>query len=222
MDVDPALSLAMAMHSKPGGYACLLGSGVSQGVPDGWTVLLDLVGKVATHHGYQGDDPLTWYREHSDGPVGYSSVLEDLTDTPEERVALLRPYFEPVNEEGAVEAIEPSAAHRAIARLIAAGYIRVIITTNFDRLLERALVEVGVAPTVLSTPSAMAGARPLHLQRACIIKVNGDYLDPTFLNTGAELDRYEAAVDVLLDRVIDEYGLVSPGGPEPGTRRYAT
>ena len=33
----------------------------------------------------------------------------------------------------------PARAHRAIARLVATGVVRVIITTNFDRLLEQAI-----------------------------------------------------------------------------------
>ncbi|MDA8298282.1 MAG: hypothetical protein M0004_17190 [Actinomycetota bacterium] len=165
---------------------------------------------IANHEGYHGEDPVAWYREQVKRPIGYSSVLEDLTNTPEERVALLRRYFEPEDHDGAVR-VEPSAAHRAVARLVSDGLIRIVITTNFDRQLERALEEVGVAPTVLATPEAVAGARPLHLQRACIVKVNGDYLDPGFLNTGAELDKYEPAVDRLLDQVFDEYGLVISG-----------
>ena len=44
---------------------------------------------------------------------------------------------------------EPTLAHRAIAELAAQGFIKVIITTNFDRLVETALREEGVEPTVL-------------------------------------------------------------------------
>jgi len=45
----------------------------------------------------------------------------------------------------------PSPAHRAIAQLVKDGYIKVIITTNFDRLIERSLNEVGIEPTVIGT-----------------------------------------------------------------------
>ena len=40
----------------------------------------------------------------------------------------------------------PTPAHRAIASLVKAGYIRVIVTTNFDRLVEQALTDAGVPP----------------------------------------------------------------------------
>jgi NAD-dependent SIR2 family protein deacetylase len=36
----------------------------------------------------------------------------------------------------------PTAAHRAIAALVRSGYIRVLITTNFDRLLEESLFPI--------------------------------------------------------------------------------
>ncbi len=42
-----------------------------------------------------------------------------------------------------------------MARLATAGYIHVIITTNFDRLLEMALQQQGVAYHVISTASSL-------------------------------------------------------------------
>ena len=41
------------------------------------------------------------------------------------------------------------------------GYIRVILTTNFDRLLEQAFEAEGVTPQVISHESAIAQATPL-------------------------------------------------------------
>ena len=38
---------------------------------------------------------------------------------------------------------------RAIARLVRSGHVRVIVTTNFDRLMENALREEGIEPTVV-------------------------------------------------------------------------
>ena len=47
--IDPRVSLAFAMHSNPGAYAALVGSGVSvgAGIPTGWQVVLDLISKLA-------------------------------------------------------------------------------------------------------------------------------------------------------------------------------
>jgi NAD-dependent SIR2 family protein deacetylase len=66
-------------------------------------------------------------------------LLDALVATPAERQQLLRGYFEPT-EEGAEQGIKtPTVAHQAIAELVSEGYVRVVLTTNFDRLTERAI-----------------------------------------------------------------------------------
>jgi len=59
LGIEPELSLAFSVHSGPGTYAILLGSGVSRaaGVPTGWEVTLDLVRKLAELQGDATDDP---------------------------------------------------------------------------------------------------------------------------------------------------------------------
>jgi SIR2-like domain len=89
--------------------------------------------------------------------------------------------------------------------------VQVIVTTNFDRLLEMALVAAGVQPQVISSPAHAAGATPLAHSRCSIIKVHGDYLSPDLKNTVAELSTYDPSIDRLLDEVLDQYGLVVCG-----------
>ncbi|MDE3203494.1 MAG: SIR2 family protein [Acidobacteriota bacterium] len=105
----------------------------------------------------------------------------------------------------------PTAGHRGIARLVALGYIRVILTTNFDRLLEAALSEAGVNPVVVSSEAAAAGATPLAHSRITIVKLHGDYLEPDLKNTVEELSTYGPELNRLLDQVLDEYGLIVCG-----------
>ncbi|MEI9931844.1 MAG: SIR2 family protein [Rhizomicrobium sp.] len=40
--------------------------------------------------------------------------------------------------------LEPSDGYRALARLVSAGYVKAIITTNFDNLIDKALLRSGV------------------------------------------------------------------------------
>ena len=98
-----------------------------------------------------------------------------------------------------------------MAELVSRGYIRVIVTTNFDRLLERALVDAGVEPTVISTPDAAEGAIPLAHSSCTVMKVHGDYLDSRIKNTRKELEHYDLRIDSLLDRIFDEFGLIVCG-----------
>ena len=94
---------------------------------------------------------------------------------------------------------------------MATGVVQVIITTNFDRLLEQAIQDEGIAPDTLSTPDQAAGASPFVHSRCTILKVNGDYQDSRIKNTEDELASYDPPIETLLDRVFDEYGLVVCG-----------
>jgi hypothetical protein len=202
------------MHSNKGIYALLLGSGVSRSasIPTGWEVVLDLVTKLAAmQHEDCSTDPAAWYREKYGEEPDYAKLLDAIARSPEERQQLLASYFEPTEDERKDGMKLPTAGHRAIARLVASGHIRVIVTTNFDRLIERAIEDEGITPVVLSTADALSGALPLVHQRCCVLKLHGDYLDTRIKNTVTELSTYDAPVVEILDRVFDEFGLVVCG-----------
>ena len=130
---------------------------------------------------------------------------------PTERQQLLRSYFEPSTESTEDSDRQPTEAHRAIATLVARGYFRVILTTNFDRLLEAALLDENITPTVLSSADHIRGAMPLIHTSCCVFKIHGDYLDSRILNTDEELASYPDEHNQLLDRVLDEFGLIICG-----------
>ena len=212
--IDPTVSLAFSIHSAPGRYAILLGSGVSSaaGIPTGWAITLDLVRKLAVAQGDQcDDDPEAWYRERFGQSPSYSQILSELAKTPNDRREVLSSYIEPDPDDLDADARQPTAAHRAIADLVRDDYIKVILTTNFDRLLEQALSAVNVEPVVLSTPEQVDGAPPLPHTKCTIVKIHGDYLDPSIRNTEDELETYTEPLNNLLDRVVDEYGLIICG-----------
>ena len=208
------VSLASSMHAGPLTYALLLGSGISvgSGVPSGWEVTLSLIKRLARLHGEDvGDDPVAWYRGRVGGDPDYSEVLAELAPTSADRRNLLSRYFEPTDEEREQGLKLPTEAHRAVARLVAAGFVRVVVTTNFDRLLEGALSDAGVQASVVSSAAHAAGAMPIAHSRCTIIKVHGDYLSPDLKNTVDELAGYDPSIDRLLDEVFDQYGLIVCG-----------
>ena len=177
--ISPTESLAFSMHANPGVYAVLAGSGVSRAakIPTGWEITLDLVRKLAELRKETCDpDPEQWYRNTFSKEADYSDLLDALCGTPTERQQLLRGYIEPSPDEHDEGAKQPTAAHRAIAALAAKGFIRVILTTNFDRLIETGLEDAGVRPTVLTTPDQLQGALPLIHTPCCVVKLHGDYL----------------------------------------------
>ena len=212
--IDPVHSLAFSIQANPGVYAILAGSGVSRAakIPTGWEVTLDLIRKLAKLH-KEGCEPAPelWYRKKFGRDAEYSVLLDEIAKRPAERQQLLRPYWEPNDQEREEGEKQPTMAHRAIAALVARGFIKVILTTNFDRLLEAALTDEDVVPTILSSPDQVQGALPLIHTQCCIFKVHGDYLDIRIRNTPAELNQYPREFDQLLDRIFDEFGLIVCG-----------
>ena len=214
MPLDPLITLASSIEASPGVYALLVGSGISRAaeVQTGWEVVSSLCARAAAAAGEDPkDDPIAWYTGAASTGPDYSHLLKALAPTPADRRALLEDYFVPTPEERARGAKLPTRAHRAIARLAAGGYVKVVVTTNFDRLLEGALTEAGLDPQIIASPAAVAGMIPLHHAGVTLIKVHGDYLSPDLKNTVDELAGYEPALDALLDEVFDRYGLVVCG-----------
>ena len=194
--------------------ALLLGSGISvnAGVPSGKAVTCELIERLAKSlkqdtHG----DPIGWYREHADHEPDYRTLLAEAVPSPADRRNLLSKHFEPRSADGDVDGPMPTRAHRAVARLVADGFVRVIVTTNFDRLLETALTEAGVHAQVIYNAATAESAEPLQHSRCTVIKVNGDYVSSGIRNTAEELASYEPAINGLLARVFEEYGLIVCG-----------
>jgi hypothetical protein len=209
------LSLPFAVSRTKGAYALLLGSGVSQSaeILTGWDITRDLISQVARLRGEDvtRDEAEAWYREEFGAEPDYSDLLKLLAPTATQRNAILRGYFVPTQEERERNVKVPQEAHRAIAELVAGGYVRVIVTTNFDTLVEDALAQAGVDANVISTADAVRGAIPLPHAACTVFKVHGDYRDARIRNTEPELSKYPRAFDRLLDRIFDEYGLIVCG-----------
>ncbi|RVW03184.1 hypothetical protein EF834_08360 [Rhodococcus spongiicola] len=207
------------MHSSPGVYALLVGSGISvgSGVATGWDVIQALVRKmaaVATPGRALGSDfdvETWWNTTHPGIELGYDSVLEASTLTAAERRRVLEPFFLPTAEDLEAGRKVPAAAHQAIAQLVKRGTVRVVVTTNFDDLIEKALDEIGAPYQVIATPSAIEGSEALRHSACTVIKVHGDYSRIDVLNTADELAGYHQDLDGLLDQVFDEYGLLVCG-----------
>jgi len=216
MHIEPDLRLAIALHNSPGVYALLLGSGLSSaaGIPTGWQIILDLIRQLAAAQDVDlanDEETEAWYRETYKQEPDYSDLLDVLTSTSAERQALLRGYFEPTDEKREEGRKAPTDAHQAIARMVRNGNVQMILTTNFDRLLEQALQDEGVQPDVISSVDALNGAIPYVHSKVFVVKLHGDYRDTRLLNTETELSEYPDGLNQFLDEVFDRFGLVVCG-----------
>lgn len=215
MGIEKLTTLAFSMYSNKGAYALLLGSGISRSahIPSGWEVEEKLIQKLGASQGIiDSDDWHQWYKDKYQQSASYSSLLGEIVKTPTERVQLMKSFFEPTNEEKELDWKAPTKAHLAIARLAKEAYVRVILTTNFDRLLEKAFELEGITPQVISHEGDISQATPVvHSKKPTIIKINGDYIDCQFRNTTEELDEYPEQMKLYLHRIFEDYGLVTCG-----------
>lgn len=212
--LGPIESLAFSVHNKPGVYALLLGSGLSRSamIPTGWEITLDLVTKLAQMKSENcAADPLGWYRNQFEKDPDYSEILLALGKTPEERQQIIREYIEPSEEDRENGLRIPTLAHKAIAQLVKNNSIRVILTTNFDRLMETALEEIGITPTIVSSVDQLKGSPPIVHTQCLLFKIHGDYLDIRIRNTTRELEHYPKEFNKHLKRILEDFGLIICG-----------
>jgi hypothetical protein len=156
-----------------------------------------------------GEAPEVWWPAQGRGEPRYDTLLEALASTPGGRQAILKGYFDPPPDAGG--AVQPTEAHHALAGLCASGRVKVILTTNFDRLIERALDQAGIPPQVIATSLDVEGMTPLAHAAASVIKLHGDYATSAMRNTAQELAAFPEEFEGLLSRVLDEYGLLVVG-----------
>lgn len=209
MALDPIVSLAVAIAEAPGSCALFLGSGVSvdAGVPTGWDIYIDGLHRLRRLETGQDDDLDAdslekWLESTGRKDLGYSGLLDLITPDAAIRRAYLAGYF---------EQLAPAKTHQRIADLVARGLVKVIVTTNFDRLLEQALTARGVEPVVVSDDATLAAA-PRREHVACfMLKAHGDYLQETIRNTPDELASLDPGVTAELQTILDHYGLLVLG-----------
>ncbi|MCC8181092.1 MAG: SIR2 family protein [Planctomycetes bacterium] len=210
----PHETMLFSMHANKGVYALLLGSGISRaaGIKTGWEVMMDLIAQLRLLRETIPDKKLSnseWYIKEFGIAPNYSDILRMVGKTSAERSAKLRPYFEPPDSE--TDSNRPSEAHKAIAQLMKNKVVRIVVTTNFDRLLEQACYLIGFEPLVIDRPSAIHGMVPISHQEHLIFKIHGDYKNPETLNTADEISNYKPVVRRFLGQVFEEFGLIICG-----------
>lgn len=209
--IDPIDALATSMYASPGSYAFLLGAGmsVSAGQPSAWEILYGMIRQLIKSEG--GEPPSEneqleqWWRKRMGKELHYGDVLNELEPTPASRQARLRKYFEPAST-----ALSPEGAHQKLAELCDQGFIKVILTTNFDPLIENTLTAKGVVNQSI-TPQTISGMTPIVHTKVTVIKIHGDYRSIEMKNTPEELQKYPRQLDKKLKEVLRDFGLVIVG-----------
>lgn len=215
MSISRLTTLAFSLYSNKGTFAVLLGSGISRPahILSAWEVEEVLIERLAATQGVMDEkDWHEWYKKQFGKEADYSTLLDELVSTKTERVGLMRGFFEPSDTDNEMGWKKPTIAHASIAKLAKDGYVKVILTTNFDRLMENALAQEGVAYQVVLHESDLGKITPLtHSNIPTIVKINGDYIDCRFRNTASELADYPDELKKFLSRIFEDYGLITCG-----------
>ncbi|HHT9124617.1 MAG TPA: SIR2 family protein [Candidatus Brocadiia bacterium] len=217
--VDPILSLAVAIAEGRKTYAVFLGSGVSKaaGILTGTDILWDTIKKIYKLEKDKDKDPndnevKDWFEKSEFKDFTYSKILETICPSQEERRQFLEKYFVGKN---------PTDTHRCIADMVRNGLLKVIITTNFDRLMEKALDAIEVKYDVVSSPAELKVLKAREHSPCRVLKLHGDYQSGEIKNTEKELVRLEPKIEKEFKEILNRYGIVVIGysGQDEGVMR---
>ncbi|GAA4362985.1 SIR2 family protein [Nocardioides caricicola] len=228
--VDEFTTIWALQRSK---FAWLLGAGTSAsaGVPLATSIrdrlLFDryAVEQQLVRQTMDDTDPAWVQRVHTyfDGKNGmprlgsdgdYSAAFERCLPDESARKALLREL---------IEHVRPGFGQRIFGGLVMAGACDLVITTNFDRLIEQGINEAGRAGTAEDVPlprelnvagldsTARATTAIQERQWPLVLKLHGDFREKRLKNTTDELQREDATLRQFVADVSRQFGIAISG-----------
>lgn len=207
MVIDPILPLVISIAEAKGTYALFLGSGISRsaGIPTGTELTEQLKKKLYTmDKGIENinneDDFQKWLDEKEIKNMGYSDLLNQIPSEEERRI-FLEQFFSKA---------EPSETHKTIAKLVENGFIKCIITTNFDRLIESSLDEKKINFDVVASSYDLDILKPREHSKCRLYKIHGDY-KALIKNTEKELEKLDPEIEEEFKEILDNYGIIFAG-----------
>ncbi|WP_160329508.1 SIR2 family protein [Methanofollis ethanolicus] len=218
MSTDGVVPVAYAMHASPKRYALLLGAGISvaAGLPTASDVSGNMILAIARGRGEEierGENNkvcLAWFKDTFGEPATFQRLMRELGISEENRKDGLKKFIYKTDDDRNPLSGIPTEAHRAIARLVKSAMISLIITTNFDTLMEEALKAEKVPYEVITEESDIK-QMSVFPDRCRVLKVNGDFERGTLRITPEDLKNYPPAIEDYLRRIFGEYGLVICG-----------
>ena len=191
--MDKLTDLAMRMRAKRESgshpYVLVLGAGAS--VSSGTSLNRAVVERIIGTY---------------DLPV-FDQYLRGCSD--DERFAILRDL---------VEGASPSQGYRCLAELIRAGCFNVILSTNFDPLLEDAITELQMRRRDyvflvhgVMEPDFIADHLDNPVPRVKILKLHGDLFYYKFYYTGEEIDVFPGPIRRALETYLNHRDILIVG-----------
>lgn len=215
---------------QPEKYAWLLGAGssASANIPTGYMMITDFKTQIFCRETnlspkeIDSTDPLWVARINEffskriilpplNDPSEYSAAFQAVYSTESDR----RQYIENAIRKGT-----PSFGHRVLASLITMKRIPCVFTTNFDPLIETAVVQTDqlleyqdrAMPVVAAIDSAERADRCMKESRwPLIAKLHGDYQSTKLKNTEEELATQDEKMRAVFSKACSSFGLIVLG-----------
>jgi hypothetical protein len=199
---------AEQLRRTPGHYAFLLGAGVSAsaGIPLGGAIvsmlrerLIDELRRVSSDAGQSTFEELGWFR---DPDTEYSEALLRAFSSDHERQDFFRKL---------IAGKMPSLAHYYLASIIASGHCKLVLTTNFDDLLEKALSGLRFDGFNVITHASETEYVSTHPETVTLVKLHGHYTFPQLANLTQETKRLQGQLRDYFEFLMRDYGLIVAG-----------
>jgi hypothetical protein len=137
-------------------------------------------------------------------PVNFENVLESIGTSSIHRREIIREFFKEMT---------PSEGYRYLAMLLKAGYFYpIVLTTNFDHMLEDSLKKEGVAVKVLTAEELTSPPSKPSEGEIVIVKLHGDISKPDSLKfTALETMQLPEATEKLIIQICEQQGIIVVG-----------
>jgi len=220
---------ARAWAVQPARFAWLLGAGASAaaGVPTAARVMDDLLVRMyagdfnVVRQSIDADDPaiLARIRAHYDGvnglpkfgtPSDYSAVFEKAMPDEATRIAYLRQLFSECT---------PCYGQRVLGATITTGLTDLVLTTNFDSLIQMAATEAyasaGRVKRMLTVSGLQSTGRAStaisNSQWPALVKLHGDFQESKLKNLSSELQSQDQTYRQFVIDASRRFGLAVAG-----------
>ncbi|MEO0899601.1 MAG: tetratricopeptide repeat protein [Bacteroidota bacterium] len=148
------------------------------------------------------DKSLESIREHVFWDQIYGSWFEKFSSDPRKRQELI---------EKIIEDIKPNGAYILLANIIEKGFINNIFTTNFDDLVNEALLRYVDIKARVFSHNELAQYLRISTRKPNIIKLHGDYLYENIKNIKSETDQLDKKLQDKFKQALSTNGLIVIG-----------
>ena len=218
MEIDPIVQLAASAIPGKKKYVLLIGAGVSRdaGLPTAWDLTLEIAKLIYASINPEDelpDDIENWFINSEYSNRKFSEYMEEFFPQQGDLKDFLNLHLSKT---------PTKYVYKYVSELVKRGYIRAIITTNFDNYTEKALEREGIDYNVIVTKEDVKSAEPLiQTDKFRIYKPHGDLNRGKIKVSPQDLKKLEKNMEKELIDICDKHGLIVLGyaGEDEGIQK---